>query len=103
MKRNYLLPFNLTLIVGQTLLDLSDLYFDLVQLSSSFSSFRKKIEKNLSISSTLKSPLHINTFKINNSPIPTLKELGFIDTPKDERSVVNLQGDETEAKYRLQE
>jgi hypothetical protein len=61
------------------------------------------MEKNLAISSILQSPPNINTFKIKNSPIPTLKELGFIDIAKDERSVVNFQGVETVAKDRLQE
>jgi deoxyribodipyrimidine photo-lyase len=94
---------HLILTGRQTLLKLSNLPFDLAQQPSSFSSFRKKMEKNLAISSILQSPPNINTFKIKNSPIPTLKELGFIDIAKDERSVVNFQGVETVAKDRLQE
>ena len=92
----------LILTGGQTLLELSDHPFDLSQLPSSFSSFRKKMEKNLTIPSTLQSPPNINTTKVKNSTIPTLKELGFIDTPKDKRSVVIPQGGETEVKDRLQ-
>ena len=83
---------HLILTGRQTLLELSDLPFDLSQLPSSFSPFRKKVEKNLAISSILQSPPNINTCKIKNSPIPTQKELGFIDNAKDERSVVNFQG-----------
>ena len=82
----------LILTEGKGLLENVDLPFDLNKLPGVFSSFRRKVEKNLSIRPLIDSPDSLPSTWDECHALPTLEDLGVDEVLSDERQVLSFQG-----------
>jgi deoxyribodipyrimidine photo-lyase len=89
---------NLILTGGKGIWEEADLPFALEGLPAVFSSFRRKVEKNMQIRSLFRSPDRIACSWKAKTELPTLGSLGFEESPKDERAVLDFLGGAKEAK-----
>ena len=87
----------LILTEGKGLFENNDLPFDLNKLPGVFSSFRRKVEKNLSIRPLIDSPDSLACAWSENHPLPNMKDLGVDEVSSDERQVLSFHGGETAA------
>jgi deoxyribodipyrimidine photo-lyase len=85
-----------------TLYHALDLPFGIKDIPESFSSFRKRIEKESPIRTCLETPEQIKSPNIPTLQLPSLTELGFEEPINDSRAVYNFVGGETEALKRLE-
>jgi deoxyribodipyrimidine photo-lyase len=85
----------LILTEGKGLLENDDLPFDLNKLPGVFSSFRRKVEKNLTIRTLQHTPDSLACAWIENHPLPNMKDLGVDEVSSDERQVLSFHGGET--------
>jgi deoxyribodipyrimidine photo-lyase len=85
----------LILTEGKGLLENDDLPFDLNKLPGVFSSFRRKVEKNLTIRTLQHTPDSLACAWIENHPLPKMKDLGVDEVSSDERQVLSFHGGET--------
>jgi deoxyribodipyrimidine photo-lyase len=85
----------LILTEGKGLLENDDLPFDLNKLPGVFSSFRRKVEKNLTIRPLQDTPDSLACAWIENHPLPNMKDLGVDEVSSDERQVLSFHGGET--------
>jgi deoxyribodipyrimidine photo-lyase len=85
----------LILAEGKGLLENDDLPFDLNKLPGVFSSFRRKVEKNLTIRTLQHTPDSLACAWIENHPLPNMKDLGVDEVSSDERQVLSFHGGET--------
>ncbi|MBT3539784.1 MAG: DASH family cryptochrome, partial [Opitutae bacterium] len=69
-----------------------DLPFALNDLPAVFSSFRRKVEKKMQIRSFFPSPDRIACSWKAKTELPTLGSLGFEESPKHERAVLDFKG-----------
>ena len=89
---------NLVLTAGKGIWEDEDLPFALDDLPAVFSSFRRKVEKNMHIRSLLSSPESMSCSWKSKTELPTLASLGFEECSKDERAVLDFKGGAKEAK-----
>lgn len=89
---------NLVLTAGKGIWEDEDLPFALDDLPAVFSSFRRKVEKNMHIRSLLSSPESMSCSWKSKTELPTLTSLGFEECSKDERAVLDFKGGAKEAK-----
>jgi deoxyribodipyrimidine photo-lyase len=87
----------LILTEGKGLLENDDLPFDLNKLPGVFSSFRRKVEKNLTIRTLQHTPDSLTCAWSENHPLPKMKDLGVDEVSSDERQVLSFHGGETAA------
>jgi deoxyribodipyrimidine photo-lyase len=85
-----------------TLYHALDLPFGIKDIPESFSSFRKRIEKESPIRMCIETPKQVKSPNIPALHLPSLTELGFEETINDSRAVLNFVGGETEALKRLE-
>jgi len=85
----------LILAEGKGLLENDDLPFDLNKLPGVFSSFRRKVEKNLTIRTLQHTPDSLPCAWSENHPLPNMKDLGVDEVSSDERQVLSFHGGET--------
>ncbi|MEY4602903.1 MAG: hypothetical protein RIT43_195, partial [Bacteroidota bacterium] len=85
-----------------TLYHALDLPFGIKDIPESFSSFRKRIEKESPIRTCIETPQEIKSPNIPAVHMPSLTELGFEEPINDSRAVLNFVGGETEALKRLE-
>jgi deoxyribodipyrimidine photo-lyase len=85
----------LILTEGKGLLENDDLPFDLNKLPGVFSSFRRKVEKNLTIRTLQHTPDSLACAWIENHPLPNMKDIGVDEVSSDERQVLSFHGGET--------
>jgi deoxyribodipyrimidine photo-lyase len=83
---------NLILTPGKGIWEEGDLPFALNDLPAVFSSFRRKVEKKMQIRSLFPSPDRIACSWKAKTELPTLGSLGFEESPKDERAVLDFKG-----------
>ena len=93
----------LILTEGKGLFENNDLPFDLNKLPGVFSSFRRKVEKNLSIRPLIDSPDSLACTWDECHELPTLKDLGVDEVSSDERQVLSFHGGETAGHQWLKE
>mgnify|MGYP001436297462 FL=1 len=86
----------LILTEGKGLFEEEDLPFALEDLPHTFSSFRRKVEKNLKVRTLCPQPQILRCSWEEESELPTLRELGFEEPARDERAVLDFQGGEEE-------
>jgi len=86
----------LILTEGKGLFEEEDLPFALEDLPHTFSSFRRKVEKNLKVRPVCPEPQDLRCSWEEESELPTLRELGFEEPARDERAVLDFQGGEEE-------
>jgi deoxyribodipyrimidine photo-lyase len=84
--------YELILTEGKGLFENNDLPFDLNKLPGVFSSFRRKVEKNLSIRPLIDSPDSLACTWDECHALPTLKDLGVDEVSSDVRQVLSFQG-----------
>ena len=89
---------NLVLTAGKGIWEDEDLPFALDDLPAVFSSFRRKVEKNMHIRSLLSSPESMSCSWKSKTELPTLASLGFEECSIDERAVLDFRGGAREAK-----
>ncbi|MBT7406039.1 MAG: DASH family cryptochrome, partial [Opitutae bacterium] len=89
---------NLVLTAGKGIWEDEDLPFALDDLPAVFSSFRRKVEKNMHIRSLLSSPKSMSCSWKSKTELPTLASLGFEECSTDERAVLDFKGGAKEAK-----
>jgi deoxyribodipyrimidine photo-lyase len=89
---------NLILTPGKGIWEEGDLPFALNDLPAVFSSFRRKVEKKMQIRSLFPSPDRIACSWKAKTELPTLGSLGFEESPKDERAVLDFLGGAKKAK-----
>ena len=89
---------NLVLTAGKGIWEDEDLPFALDDLPAVFSSFRRKVEKNMHIRSLLSSPESMSCSWKSKTELPTLTSLAFEECSKDERAVLDFKGGAKEAK-----
>ena len=89
---------NLVLTAGKGIWEDEDLPFALDDLPAVFSSFRRKVEKNMHIRSLLSSPESMSCSWKSKTELPTLASLGFEECSTDERAVLDFKGGAKEAK-----
>ena len=89
---------NLVLTAGKGIWEDEDLPFVLDDLPAVFSSFRRKVEKNMHIRSLLSSPESMSCSWKSKTELPTLASLGFEECSTDERAVLDFKGGAKEAK-----
>ena len=94
---------NLTLTPGKGIWEEGDLPFALDDLPAVFSSFRRKVEKNMQIRSLFPVPKTIPCSWKAKTELPTLTSLGFEECPKEERAVLDFRGGAKEAKNWMQQ
>jgi deoxyribodipyrimidine photo-lyase len=87
----------LILTEGKGLLENDDLPFDLNKLPGVFSSFRRKVEKNLTIRTLQHTPDSLTCAWSENHPLPNMKDIGVDEVSSDERQVLSFHGGETAA------
>jgi deoxyribodipyrimidine photo-lyase len=87
----------LILTEGKGLLENDDLPFDLNKLPGVFSSFRRKVEKNLTIRTLQHTPDSLACAWSENHPLPNMKDIGVDEVSSDERQVLSFHGGETAA------
>jgi deoxyribodipyrimidine photo-lyase len=85
-----------------TLYHALDLPFGIKDIPESFSSFRKRIEKETQIRTCIETPEQIKSPHIPVLQVPSMVELGFKEPIHDARIVLNFSGGETEALKRLE-
>jgi deoxyribodipyrimidine photo-lyase len=85
----------LILTEGKGLLENDDLPFDLNKLPGVFSSFRRKVEKNLTIRTLQHTPDSLTCAWSENHPLPNMKDLGVDEVSSDVRQVLSFHGGET--------
>ena len=93
----------LILTEGKGLFENNDLPFDLNKLPGVFSSFRRKVEKNLSIRPLIDSPDSLACIWDECHELPTPKDLGVDEVSSDERQVLSFHGGETAGHQWLKE
>jgi len=93
----------LILTEGKGFFENNDLPFDLNKLPGVFSSFRRKVEKNLSIRPLIDSPDSLACTWDECHALPTLKDLGVDEVSSDERQVLSFHGGETAGHQWLKE
>ncbi|WP_034058669.1 DASH family cryptochrome [Lacinutrix jangbogonensis] len=91
--------FNIYHEYNQFLYHPDDLDFDIQKLPAVFTNFRKDVEKRCDIrpKNDILKIENKNTSVINNTVVPTLKDLGFEDFKQHPNSAFPLKGGETEA------
>jgi len=94
---------NLVLTAGKGIWEDEDLPFALHDLPTVFSSFRRKVEKNMHIRSLLSSPESMSCSWKSKTELPTLASLGFEECSKDDRAVLDFKGGAKEAKKWMQQ
>ena len=94
---------NLVLTAGKGLWEETDLPFPLHALPAVFSSFRRKVEKNMQIRSLFPVPKTIPCTWNANTELPTLSSLGYEEYPRDERAVLQFRGGTKEARKWMQQ
>ena len=86
----------LILTEGKGLFEEEDLPFALEDLPHTFSSFRRRVEKNLKVRPLCPEASDLRCSWEEESELPTLRELGFDEPARDERAVLDFQGGEKE-------
>jgi deoxyribodipyrimidine photo-lyase len=98
------IKLNLKHFIGHTLYHKEDLPFPIKDIPDSFVTFKKKIERDSNVRPCIDTPGEIKTPVITDAgEIPTLKQLGLIDTTDDPRANIKFIGGETEALKQLQQ
>ena len=93
----------LILAEGKGLFENHDLSFDLNKLPGVFSSFRRKVEKNLSIRPLMEVPDSLPCTWNECHALPTLEDLGVDEVSLDDRQVLSFQGGEMEGHQWMKE
>jgi deoxyribodipyrimidine photo-lyase len=97
------IKLNLKHFIGHTLYHKEDLPFPIKDIPDSFSTFKKKVERDSDVRPCVASPTSIVTPEITDAgELPTLQELG-LEVPVDDVRAVKFIGGETEALNRLQQ
>jgi deoxyribodipyrimidine photo-lyase len=84
-----------------TLYHAEDLPFSIKDIPDVFTNFRKKTEKDAIIRTVFDKPVAINSPKIPEMILPSLKDLGLKSEKIDNRAAIQFIGGETEANNRL--
>jgi deoxyribodipyrimidine photo-lyase len=87
---------DLVLTEGKGLFEEEDLPFALEELPSTFSSFRRKVEKNLKVRSLCPEPDELTCSFETETELPALFDVGLEDPMEDERVVLGFRGGEEE-------
>ena len=88
---------DLVLTQGKGLFEEEDLPFALEELPNTFSSFRRKIEKNLKVRRVYTEPDELTCSFETETELPALSDVGLEDPMEDERAVLGFRGGEEEA------
>ncbi|WP_338375466.1 DASH family cryptochrome [uncultured Flavobacterium sp.] len=88
-------------ISTSTLYHAEDLPFSIKDIPDTFTTFRKKTEKDATIREAFDKPEKINSPKIPEIKLPSLNELGLESEEIDSRAAIQFKGGETEALKRL--
>ncbi len=98
------IKLNLKHFIGHTLYHKEDLPFPIKDIPDSFTTFRKKIERESTVRRVAPAPAQIPTPAITDAgEIPTLQQLGLSEPPADPRDKFSFTGGETIAQERLQQ
>ncbi|MEO8886380.1 MAG: DASH family cryptochrome [Mucilaginibacter sp.] len=93
---------NLKHFIGHTLYHKEDLPFPIKDIPDSFSTFKKKVERDSSVRPCVATPEAINTPPITDAgQLPTLQQLGLDEPVDDLRSSNKFKGGETEVLCKL--
>ena len=87
---------SLVLTEGNGLFEEEDLPFGLVELPNTFSSFRRKIEKNLKVRRVYTEPEALTCSFGTETKLPTLSDFGLEGPEEEERAVLSFRGGEEE-------
>lgn len=97
------IKLNLKHFIGHTLYHKEDLPFPIKDIPDSFSTFKKKVERDSNVRPCVATPTTIITPEILDAgELPTLKVLGLDEPLDDARATNKFIGGETEALKRLQ-
>ncbi len=95
---------NLKHFIGHTLYHKEDLPFPIKDIPDSFSTFKKKVERDSNVRPCVDTPEHISSPAINDAgELPTLQQLGLDEPADDPRATDQFTGGETTALCRLQQ
>lgn len=98
------IKLNLKHFIGHTLYHKEDLPFPIKDIPDSFSTFKKKVERDSDVRPCIETPLHLAVPEITDAGnIPTLAELGLTEPIDDPRADFQYKGGETAALQRLNE
>jgi len=86
-----------------TLHHINDLPTPYDRIDDTFTQWRKEVEQGTSVRDPVPAPERVSTPEIDAGTIPSLDDLGFDTSPRDERSVLPFEGGETAGKERLQQ
>lgn len=87
---------------GETLYHIDDLDFPVDELPEVFTQFRKAVEKKLKVRGVVETPIKLNAPEGIGTHIPSLRELDFEESEKDDRAVLQFKGGATAGKERLE-
>ena len=87
---------SLVLTEGKGLFEEEDLPFGLEELPNTFSSFRRKIEKNLKVRRVYTEPEALTCSFGTETKLPTLSDFGLEGPEEEERAVLSFRGGEEE-------
>jgi cryptochrome, DASH family len=97
------LKLNLKHFIGHTLYNKEDLPFPIKDIPDSFAIFKKKVERDSDVRTSLPSPDKIDTPNIIDAgELPTLKDLGLDEPIDDPRARIKFTGGETAGLARLE-
>jgi deoxyribodipyrimidine photo-lyase len=97
------IKLNLKHFIGHTLYHKEDLPFPIKDIPDSFSTFKKKIERESNVRPCIDTPAQISTPIITNAgELPALNDLGLSEPIDDPRASHQFMGGETEALQQLE-
>jgi deoxyribodipyrimidine photo-lyase len=98
------IKLNLKHFIGHTLYHKEDLPFPIKDIPDSFSTFKKKVERDSNVRPCVTTPDAIHTPAITDAgELPTLQELGLEEPIDDPRATNKFKGGETAGLARLKE
>jgi deoxyribodipyrimidine photo-lyase len=98
------IKLNLKHFIGHTLYHKEDLPFPIKDIPDSFTTFKKKIERDSNVRPCADTPQHISTPAIIDAgELPTMQQLGLDEPLDDPRATHQFTGGETAALQQLQQ
>jgi deoxyribodipyrimidine photo-lyase len=92
----------LTFFHNSPMIHPEDIPFEIDRMPEVFTSFRKKVEKYSSVREPIPSPKKITSPTLEDTPVPTLAELGYTPFQPDHRAVLPFKGGALEAWNRVE-
>ncbi len=96
------IKLNLKHFIGHTLYHKEDLPFPIKDIPDSFSTFKKKVERDSNVRPCVATPEVIHSFTIIDAgELPTLQQLGLEEPVEDTRATIHFAGGETAGLERM--